>query len=229
MWPFGKKEASPVAAASATPRSSPGPEPRGGPFQLACGVDLGQGPLPAFPLLMPASFSPAPTALARPLIKGPKLPNIPWVTLCYLIPQAGSPAPSRGFIRQERVDQLGKTPRDFESEALFNLGTRPASWQPLSPGILVCTDDYLAAERILDPVFLQRAHTTLGEDSLVVGLPARGQLCATGLSVFTKGQPQALAFKKLIGGMFQAGGELGVTPWPFIVIKGSLNSILEVA
>lgn len=228
MWPFSKKKPAVSMPPPPSPSSS-GPEPRGGPFQLECGADLGQGPLPVFPLLMPASFTPAPTALARPIIKGPKLPNIPFVTLCYLIPVPGSPAPNRGFIRQERVAQLGKTPADFEREALHNVATRPATWQPFAPGVLTCTDDYLAAERILDAAFLQKAHATLGEDSLVIGIPARGQLCATGLSGFTKSAPEAVAFKKLIEAMFQAGGELGITPWPFLVIKGAINSILEVS
>lgn len=232
MWPFSKKKEAPAASLPAPPPpTTSGPEPRGGPFQLACGADLGQGPLPVFPLLMPASFTPAPTALARPIIKGPTLPNIPSVTLCYLIPVPGSPAPNRGFIRQERVDQLKKAPSDFEGEALFNLATRPASWQVLSPSpgsILTCTDDYLAAERILDPAFLQKAQATLGEDSLVVGIPARGQLCAIGFSVFGKGLPQALTFKKLVQAMYQEGGELGLSPWPFLVINGSINSILEI-
>lgn len=228
MWPFSKKK----PAVSMTPPAAvsfSGPEPRGGPFLLECGADLGQGPLPVFPLLMPANFTPAATALARPVIKGPKLPNIPFVTLCYLIPVPGSPAPNRGFIKQERVAQLGKTPADFEREALHNVATRPATWQPLAPGVLTCTDDYLAAERILDPVFLQQAATTLGEDSLVIGIPARGQLCATGLSGFTKSTPEAIAFKKLVEAMYQSGGELGLTQWLFLVIKGSINSILEVS
>jgi hypothetical protein len=226
MWPFSKKK--PAVSPPPAP-STFGAEPRGGPFQLGCGADLGQGPLPVFPLLMPASYAPAPTALARPIIKGPKLPNIPWVTLCYLIPAAGSPTPNRGFIKQERAAQLGKTPADFEGEALHNVGTRPATWQPLAPGVLTCTDDYLAAERILDPAFLLKAGATLGEDSLVIGIPARGQLCATGLAGFTKSTPGAIAFKQMVEAMFQAGGELGITPWLFLVIKGSINSILEVS
>ena len=228
MWPFSKKK--PVVAVAAPPKAAPfGPEPRGGPFQLECGADLGQGPLPVFPLLMPASFTPAQTALARPIIKGPKLPNIPWVTMCLLIPVPGSPAPNRGFLKQERVAQLGKTTADFEGEALHNVATRPATWQPLSFGMLACTDDYLAAERILDPTFLLKAQATLGEESLVIGIPARGQLCATGLSGFTKSAPEAIAFKKLVEVMFQEGGELGITPWLFLVIKGNINSILEVS
>lgn len=227
MWPFSKKKSEAAAPPPPPAPTSFGPEPRGGPFQLECGADLGQGPLPVFPLLMPASFTPAPTALAKPVLIGPKLPNIPWLTLCYLIPVPGSPAPNRGFIRQERVAQLNKQPGDFEREALHNLSTRPATWQTLGPGILACADDYLAAERILDRAFLQKAQAMLGEEDLVVGVPARGQLCATGFKAFST--QNGRMFAKLVEGMFKQSGELGLSPWPFAVLKGSLNSILEVS
>lgn len=229
MWPFDKKkEASP---AEAKPR--PTPAQPAGKYLMTCAADLGQGPLPLFPLLMSsATFTPGPTQLARPVIKGPKLPNIPWVTIVHLIPTPGSDAPSRAFLRTERVEQLGKTVKDFEAEALANVALRPASWGVLEPGpgakMIVCTDDYLAAERVLDPAFLRKGHELLGDKSMVVGIPCRGQLCATPLAAFTSNSPHARTFVTLVQKMHAGAGEVAITPWLFLVIDGSLNSILEV-
>ena len=92
--------------------------------------------------------------------------------------------------------------------------------------MLACTDDYLAAERILDAAFLQKAQATLGEESLVVGIPARGQICATGFTGMAKDPAAARTFTMLVQTMFKEGGELGLSPRPF---NGTLNSILEVS
>jgi len=230
MWPFDKKKASPQPP---TPEAVPAAPAGGAAFHLTCAADLGQGPLPVFPLLMSsAAFTPAPNQLARPLIVGPKLPGIPWVMIVHLIPTPGSPAPSRAFLRKERVDQLGKTVKDFEAEALANVALRTATWEVVEPSpgakMLTCTDDYLAAERILDPAFLRKGHGMLGEKSMVVGIPCRGQLCATPLAAFTQGAAHARTFKMLVEHLHAGAGETAIAPWLFLVIDGTLNSILEV-
>ena len=216
-------------------QASPTPTPEAGTdrqFRLECAADLGSGPVPVFPLLMPESWQRAPTQVCRPILRGVSLPHIPLVALTYLIPVPGSRTPQRGFIRQERVDQIGKTVRDFESEALHNLAVRAASWSTMDLGGVAaacCTDDYLAAERILDPVFIEKAHGMLADRQLLVGIPARGQLFATGLSRAMKDGQPAVVFKAVIEKMFQEAGELAITPWPFILIEGRINSVAEFA
>lgn len=216
------------AALDAPQRPPAGGKPSS--FLLGCAADVGSGPLPVFPLFMPESWQRAPTQVCRPLIGGVALRDIPVVALTYLIPAPGSATPQRGFIRKERVDQLGKTVRDFEAEALHNVAVRPASWSRMERGDFViagCSDDYLAAERILDPAFLREAHDMVSDRSLLVGIPARGQLHAVSLSR-AMAQPQlALVFKTIVEKMFQDAGELGITPWPFIVNDGRINSVAE--
>jgi hypothetical protein len=220
----------PIVPRSLQPFDVPAPAPA---FRLGCALDLGKGPLPVFPLLMREDWKRAPTQVARPIITGPKLPDIPHVALVHLIPEPPPSAPNRAFIRTERVESIGKTVRDFEEEALWNVAQRPGAWsiETPKPNVKIARfeGEYLAAERILDPAFLAQAHAALGSKQLLVGIPARGQLYATSLDV-TLGDPaQALTFKLLIETLFAKGGELGITPHLFIVIDGKINSIAELA
>jgi hypothetical protein len=201
-------------------------------YRLECSADFGSGPVPVFPLLMPETWQRAPKQVCRPIISGVALPGIPVVALAYLIPAPGSSAPQRGFIRKERVDQIGKTVRDFELEALHNVAARPASWSQMNMGeiaVASCTDDYLAAEHILDPVFIEKAHQMLADRRLLVAIPARGQLHATSLARALADTRQAIMFKTVVEKMFQEAGEPGITPWPFIVIDGHINSVAELS
>lgn len=235
MWPFGAKRD--AEAASAVPMSvahsaAVDQANRGGPFLLKCATDLGHGPAPVFPLLMPSpAFTPGPTQIARPILAGPDLPDLPWITLVYLLPAPESPG--RTFVRRERAAQLGRTVADFESEAIANIGLRPAVWQRLEPGpgarMLVCTDDYLAAEHILDREFLRQGGELLGESSLVLGIPCRGQLCATPSSEFSSRSPHAKTFKMMVEWMHAAAGETAITRWLFEADDGELGGVLEVA
>lgn len=236
MWPFGKKnktaDPSPSASPSA-PSSSPPSAPPAAPraFLMECSAEIQGQKLPIFPILMPESWERAPTQVCRPIIKGPTLPNIPVVALAYLIPTPGSDALSRAYIRTERVEALGKTVADFEREALHNLSCRNATWDMQNPtgsgNIAMASGDYLTAERILDRAFMQKAHEKLGDDAIMVGIPARGQLYATKMEHFARGEKHAIAFKMMVESAFQQAGDIGITPWMFILIKGQLNSIAE--
>jgi hypothetical protein len=180
---------------------------------------------------MPESWQRSPTQVCRPVINGVALSGIPVVALTYLIPNPGSKMPNRAFIRKERIEQIGKTVRDFEAEALWNLAARPATWGSTDLGgsiIAGCTDDYLAAERILDPAFLQLAHQQIADESLLVGIPRRGHLYATSLSGAMGNSQRAGTFKMIVEKMFHEGGELGITPWLFIVIGGYISSVAEI-
>ncbi len=72
---------------------------------------------------------------------------------------------------------------EAHQRALANLAARPANWDRvhvpvLDLTLLTCTDDFLAAERILDPQFLGRAHAELQAPVLIVGIPHRGSIIA---------------------------------------------------
>jgi hypothetical protein len=226
MWPFSKKSPGAEPPAKSEP---PGPPPS---FATTCALDLGKGPLPAFPLLMAEDWKRAPTQVARPIIVGPKLPHIPFVAVVHLIPEP-SGNPNRVFIRTERVESIGKTVADFEKEALHNLSLRPASWKLESPvptvKIATCTDDYLAAERILDPAFLAKGQALLGSKNLLVGIPGRHRLYATALDAVMTDKTALLAFKLLNESEFATSGDAKITPQLFMVLDGKINSIAEIA
>lgn len=197
---------------------------------MACAADIGAGPLPVFPMLMREStWQRAPTQVYRPIFSGVRLTEIPVVALAYLIPTADGGPPQRAYIRTERVAQLGKTVADFEQEALHNLSVRRASWSSFAPGpgqvFAMCTDDYLAAERVLDGAFLRQAHAIVGDHSMVMGIPARGQLYAAPFSTFAH---TGRAFVMMMQKMFAEAGDLAITPRIFTVIQGALNNVLEV-
>ncbi len=224
MWPFSKKPA------SEEPARASGPPPA---FAMSCALDLGKGPLPLFPLLMAEDWKRAPTQVARPIIVGPRLPGIPLVAMVHLIPEPGGGNPNRAFIRTERVESIGKTVGDFEKEALHNLALRPASWKVESPipnvKIASVTDDYLAAERILDPAFLAKGQALLGSNHLLVGVPGRHRLYATALDEVMKDKTALLAFKLWNESEFATSGDAKTTPHLFMVLGGKINSIAEIA
>lgn len=235
MWPFGKKkkkeeqaEQKPVAISAQKK-----PENNTEKYRMECAADVGTGEaLPVFTILMnDDTWERKPTQICRPLLTKIDLPGIPLVALVHLIYQQGSNAPSRAYIRQERVDQIGKTVKEYEEEALHNTSVRKASWKIMSPGddakIAICNDDYLAAERILDPTFLRQAHSQLGANAMMVGIPARGQLYATPLAHFTAGDTHAVTFKMLMEKTFQDAGEIGISPGLFIVNDGACNTMAE--
>jgi len=98
-----------------------------------------------------------------------------------------------------------------------------------APGarVAICANDVLAAERILDGAFIREAQDLLDTDSLMVAIPARGQLLATSLAPFVKGERHAVVFKAMAQQCHDAAGERGITAGMFIMIKGVMNSMAE--
>jgi hypothetical protein len=200
-------------------------------FRLECATDLGSGLLPVFPVLMPASWRPpAMTTLSRPLVSEMLLPEMPVVTLAYLVPMADSAVPNRVFIRAHQPRYLGKSTDDFYREAIHNVARRPAAWTAVGmfgTRLAVCEDDYLAAERVLDPEFLREAHRLLGDDELCVGIPARGQLWAMPMRA-ARADPLCLrSFALMVANQFDAAQNMPIAPWPFTVANGQLGVALD--
>ena len=196
--------------------------------QYAAAVTPGQ-PLPLFPMLMPEGWEHAPTQIRRPLYAGTKLRGIPDVALVYLVPTPDNGMPNIAWVRTERAQGLGVAPEELERVAFANIAQRPASWQLVEVAggarVAMCNDDYLAAERILDPVFLRAAAERLGAPGakLLVGVPTRGTLVA---SVYT-GTTHDTVLAQLIEIMYEEGRNKPISPIPFWVQDGRMVAALE--
>lgn len=202
------------------------------PMRCECSLTLHGMVLPVYPLLMAESWKRSPTQACRPLIRGLSIPGVPIVALTHLAPLPGSEMPNRLFIREERIASIGKTIHDFETEAVWNVATRRASWRLFSRDSLnlaCCEDDYLAAERILDPQFLLQAHQLLKDEMLFVSVPRRQTLLAISHSAAMTNRDLLAAFNALVNESFRNGAEVGISPLLFLSTKGYVNTVMEVA
>jgi len=196
--------------------------------EYAAAVTPGQ-PLPLFPMLMPEDWEHAPTQIKRTLYAGTKLRLIPDVALVYLVPTPGNNMPNIAWVRSERAQGLGVTPEELERVAYANVARRPASWSVLEVAsgarVAMCNDDYLAAERILDPAFLRAAADRLGAPGakLLVGVPTRGTLIA---SVYTGSQHDGV-LAQLVEVMYEEARNKPISPVPFWVENGRIAAALE--
>jgi hypothetical protein len=133
---------------------------------------------PLLPLLKPADWDLAPKSKCRRLIKASEADSLvfPWVAFGHDEPSSFEFLPSDSPLDMESV----------EHEALLHLQDRPAKWT-LAEGqvpdlgalrFLHFSDDFFAAERILDPMFLNEAQEQLDAQQLAVACPRRGLLFA---------------------------------------------------
>src|SRR4029434_6808915 len=98
---------------------------------------------------------------------------MPWLAFGYDHPHTFE------FLNEEKLKTLGMTEAQGEAQALSNLRKPTPAWQshdaPLGEGktlkLLVCLDDFFAAERILDPEFMKEAQRRLGAPAILVGIP----------------------------------------------------------
>jgi uncharacterized protein YtpQ (UPF0354 family) len=103
---------------------------------------------------------------------------MPWVALGHDRPDAFV------FLQEDELREHGRSAADLEAEALANLRTREASWQMAEVGLkggarlrmVTCTDDFFAAERILEPEAVLDAQRRLGASRLLAAVPRRGLL-----------------------------------------------------
>lgn len=197
-------------------------------LDMTCAIDHQGTLLPAYPILMPESWQRAPTQVCTPIIRGLTLPDVPLLAPVHFVGDPNSGEFRRAYVRTERLEAIGKTEQDYFAAAFHNLRQRHATWKEQMPGILLCDDDFLAAERILDINFMLEAERLLGGGPLVVGIPQRAHLFATTLGSITANAAHGHAFAQVVASMFSSAGEHGITPWPFTVIGGRINSILEI-
>jgi hypothetical protein len=151
---------------------------------------------------------------------------VPWVGFGY------DHEHSFEFLPCASLAELKKTQVEVEREAMRNLRARRASWEPWNVKLgwfkklrmLACGNDFLAAERILDPIFLREAQRRLGARGLVVGVPRRGSLMATDA---LQGADRIAAFLAIVWQQYREGGSPPVSPLGFAVTDGRIVAVVD--
>ena len=178
------------------------------------------------PCLKDARWPGREDAVCRALWQLESSPYMPWLAVGYDHPHTFE------FISNKQLATLDTTGQALETRALANLRKRKATWQPLDVDakdgkrlrMLVCSDDYFAAERIVDADFMTQAQRTLGARGLLVGIPRRGILMAT------NGEQDAdlvTGFGGAVAGQFSRGETAIISPMLFAVKDGAIVGIIE--
>ena len=151
---------------------------------------------------------------------------MPWLAFGYDHPHTFE------FLNAAKLKTLGLTEAQVEAQALANLRKRKSAWQshdaPLGEGktlkLLVCMDDFFAAERILDAEFMKEAQRKLGAEAILVGVPRRGVILATPFQTDTA---FVVGFGGVVFGQFSRGESAPVSPMLFVVADGAILGFEE--
>lgn len=174
------------------------------------------------PLLKPSAWELQHTMVCRQLATfGTR--RLPWVAY--------------GWDRPDTFEMLGldhpaAVPAgELDGPALANLRARPATWESITIKLgwfkkvrfLICGDDFLAAERILDADFLLAAQHQLAAKMLAVGIPRRGMLMACdGMD------KDALArFAAAVEAQYHRAESPPISPMVFAAVDGKLIGHLD--
>jgi hypothetical protein len=170
------------------------------------------------PLLKPADWSLKNEMVHRPLTD---------------MPARDMPVVAYGWDRPNTFELLGRqhangqTPASLEGPALRNLKARKASWEQFeikAIRLLVCGNDFLAAERILDTEFLRDAQRQLGAEMLAVGIPRRGVLMACdGAS----SQDELKRFCAAVAGQYHRAETPPISTTVFGVVDGAIVALAD--
>jgi hypothetical protein len=151
---------------------------------------------------------------------------MPWLAIGYDHPHTFQ------FIDTAQLAAMNATERDLEAQAFANLARRPATWQPLDVDMkggkrlhmLLCRDDFFAAERIADAGFMRKAQQLLKARGLLVGIPRRGLLMAIDGE---SDRQTASAFGVAVAAQFSDGESALISPMLFGVKDGAIVGIVE--
>ncbi|HSN29547.1 MAG TPA: hypothetical protein VLT45_24835 [Kofleriaceae bacterium] len=175
------------------------------------------------PLLQPAGWELEAKMVCRPLAQLGAVRKLPLVAY--------------GWDRPKTFDMLGKDhpaaapAEQLDAPALENLRARPATWELVAIKVgwfkkvryLICVDDFLAAERILDAAFLTAAQRQLGAKLLAVGIPRRGMLM-----VCDGADRQTLRrFNAAVAGQYYRAESPPITTTIFAAVDGKLIGHLD--
>jgi len=175
------------------------------------------------PLLKPADWNLRKEMVCRPLAPFPAR-DMPFVTYGWDHPHTFE------LLAHDRAN--GASPSSLDPLALAHLRARSASWNRVDVKLgwfsklrlVVCTDDFLAAERILDGEFLREAQRQLRANMLAVGIPRRGMLMACDGA---RSKEDLERFCAAVGGQFHRAEAPPITTTVFAVIDGGIVGHLE--
>jgi HEAT repeat protein len=183
---------------------------------------------PLLPALKPKDWQAKEDAICQPLVVDQESSYMPWLAFGYDLPHTFQ------FLSANDLHE-GASPRQIDlmkQAALRNLRERPARWQTenIKLGLfkrlrmLLCTGDYLAAERILDDGFMLEAHKLLKTEMLAVGIPRRGLLLATN----TNGPKEHLKrFGAAVSAQYHRADSPPITPLLFLVVEGQIVGLVK--
>jgi hypothetical protein len=175
------------------------------------------------PLLKPADWNLAREMVCRPLADFPAR-DMPFVAYGYDRPHTFE------MLGRERAN--GETPASLDKPALAHLRARKASWENVEIKVgwfkkmrfLICGDDFLAAERILDGDFLRAAQDQLRAKMLAVGIPRRGLLMVCDGA---RSKDHLQRFCAAVAGQYQRAQSPPITTTVFGAVDGALVGHLE--
>jgi uncharacterized protein YtpQ (UPF0354 family) len=172
------------------------------------------------PALKPHDWKGRESVACRPLLAGEGEARMPLVAFGYDRPHTFEFLPAKDLPGGNTPENLAQV----EAAAVNNLRKRPGAWhvERVEVGgdtlaIAICTDDFLAAERVLDKAFMMEAHRLLEGETLVAGIPRRGALLATKME-----QPRELIgrFAGAVSAQFHRGDSPPISPLLFAVQGG---------
>jgi HEAT repeat protein len=179
------------------------------------------------PVIKPHNWLGREYALCRPMVLPEDLPDSPLVGFGYDLKNNFEVITRENFPSDHLSDSL----RMIEQAAMRNLRERPVHWKievvKLGPfwnmRLLVCGEDNLACERILDEKFLQEAQSELRAQKIAVGIPYRGLLVAANAS----SQDDTLArFSAMVSAQYHQPLSAALSPQVFLVQDGKIVGIV---
>jgi hypothetical protein len=183
--------------------------------------------LPLLPALKATDWVGCSHALCRPLAPELDTPYMPWVAFGYDHPHTFEFVTSESMPGGSDPDQL----QLLEYAAVRNLRDREAVWQSQKVtaagrklSLLVCCDDFLAAERVLDQEFMAEAQSRLKTKLLAVAVPQRGLLLA-----FDSHQSREKVglFATIAAAQFFQTGNAPISPVTFLMNNGKIVGIIK--
>lgn len=182
---------------------------------------------PLLPALKAYDWAYADKAICRKLVTGMDVPYMPYLAFGY-----DHPNTFEFLMREEGVELDLQQINVLEGAAVRHLRERPVNWQEERVRLgflrrlkmLVCQDDFLTSERIVDTKFMQEAQNRLKTDLLAVGIPARSMLLVTD---GRQNKQTLAAFANLVSLQYHQAEWMPITPMTFALHDGKIVGVLQ--
>lgn len=191
-------------------------------YETRFAYDNAGTPCPVFATLILPDAPRRPTQICSALDPGANPLDHPLVTPTSFIGDPNTGVFHRVTFRHESLPP-GVTREAIEGEALRNLCRRPATWVRRG-GMLACSRDFLAAERLLDRAFMREAARQLDRrhGALIAGIPSRGTLLVRALD----DTDLAASVQTVLAAHDQAGPN-ALSPWSYLLVDGEITGTAE--